>query len=112
MLVHEPHHSFSYVDLATRLSAAITYVPGVRPATPPYDAPYGATLGNGVAISAQGPTLEVRCYVVVDPMVAPSVIAQATQINALVTTLCERLSLTDVTVFVVVCDVQTQGTHA
>lgn len=112
MLVHEPHHSFSYADLATRLSAALTYVPGVRPAAPPYDAPRGATIGHGVAISAHGSTVEVRCFVVVDPMIAPSVIAQSLQIKALVTTLCERLSLRDITVFVVVCDVQTQGTHA
>jgi len=112
MFVHESHHSFSYADLATRLSAALTYVPGVRPAAPPYDAPAGATTGHGVAISVQGYTVEVRCYVVVDPIVAPSVVDQSRQISALVTTLCERLSLRDVTVFVVVTDVQTQGTHA
>ena len=112
MFVHESQHSFSYADLATRLSAALTYVPGVRPAPPPYDAPPGASVGHGVAIRTDGTTVEVRCYVVVDPTLAASVVAQSLQVNALVTTLCERLSLRNVTVFVVVTDVQTQGTHA
>jgi hypothetical protein len=112
MIVHESQRSISYVDVVTRLSAALTYVPGVRPAAPPYDAPHGAHIGHGVAISAQGTSVEVRCYVVVDPVVAPSVVAQSLQINALVTTLCERMNLPDVTVFVVVSDVQTQGSHA
>lgn len=112
MFVHESQHSFSYTDVATRLSAALMYVPGVRPAKPPYDAPQGATIGHGIAISVQGTSVEVRCFVVVDPVVAPSVVAQSHHISALVTSLCERMNLSDVTVFVVVSDVQTQGTHA
>jgi hypothetical protein len=50
--------------------------------------------------------------VVVDPTNDVSVMTQSMQIKALVATLIQRADPRDVTVFVSVCDVQTQGSHA
>lgn len=112
MFVHESQQQLSYTALVTQLSAALTYVSGIRPANPPYDAPVGATLGHGVALVPRADTLEVRCYVIIDPRVGVSVLTHSMQVKTLVSSIIERVSPRDVTVFVIVCDVQTQGTHA
>jgi hypothetical protein len=112
MFVHESQQQIPYTALATRLSAALSFVPGIRPAMPPYNAPAGAILGHGVAIVVHDRTLDVHCYVVVEPTNDVSVMTQSMQIKALVATLIQRADPRDVTVFVSVCDVQTQGSHA
>ena len=112
MFVHESQQQIPYTALATRLSAALSFVPGIRPAMPPYNAPAGAILGHGVAIVAHDSTLDVHCYVMVDPRTDASVVTQSMQIKTLVATLIQGVDPRDVTVFVIVCDVQTQGTHA
>jgi hypothetical protein len=112
MFVHESQQQIPYVALATRLSAALRFVPGIRPAMPPYNAPAGAILGHGVAIVPHDTTLDVYCYVLVDPRTDASVVTQSMQIKTLVSTLIQGGDPRAVTVFVIVCDVQTQGTHA
>jgi hypothetical protein len=54
----------------------------------------------------------VYCYVLVDPRTDASVVTQSMQIKTLVSTLIQGGDPRAVTVFVIVCDVQTQGTHA
>lgn len=90
--------------LAQRISVAVSHVPGVQLAGPPYHAPSTAVIGHGVVIILDDHRLTIMCHVVIQPAAERSVTEQCQLIQALVQALVQRIYQRDATVTVVVTD--------
>lgn len=71
-IVQYTHTPNQLRDLLQRISLAVAYIPGVRLAQPPYNAPKNAVIGHGVTAHEDGNCTVLTCFLCIDPALSRS----------------------------------------
>ncbi len=71
-IVQYTHTQTQIRDLLHRVSLAVAFIPGVRLAQPPYNAPNNALIGHGVTARDVANHTVLTCFLCIDPALSRS----------------------------------------
>ena len=96
-IVQYTHTPNQLRDLLQRISLAMTYIPGVRVAPPPYHAPINAMIGHGVTV--------LTCFLCLDPAQSRSLPEHCALVQTVIQSILPPRSARECIINVIITDI-------
>ncbi len=104
-IVQYTHTPNQLRDLLQRISLAMTYIPGVRVAQPPYHAPINAMIGHGVTAHDEGNHTVLTCFLCLDPAQSRSLPEHCALVQTVIQSILPPRSARECIINVIITDI-------